>query len=263
MTEQVWAILCVREDADIVEYTVRQMFGQGADGMIADLSHLSRDGTHQILVKLAQEFPIQIVIDTHPSFYYYQGEITTHLAQAAHALGAGWIVPFDADEMVYAVDGQTVAEVLRNSRPDVVVLPMWNYFASGMDDQRDPNPLTREQWRKSERNKLNKVCFRWSEHLACANGNHSVAVNGETRWGEYAGVEIGHFQNRRPEQMIRKIRNERGVRNESDPDYGYWHKFAELTDTEIAEWWAKEYFFVDPVKAGLVHEPAPYLRSKR
>ena len=85
-TSQVWAIGFFRDEEDIAEYVVKNMFAQGMDGVIVALSHLIQDNTRKILTRLAKECNLVLVNDDSPSFYYYQGIETTKLANAAHAM---------------------------------------------------------------------------------------------------------------------------------------------------------------------------------
>lgn len=260
MRSQVWGVCMCKDEADVIEPVVRQLFAQGIDGcLVAD--NMSTDNTRAILIRLSREFSLTVLQDA--EVRYLQSQKMTNLANAAHALGAEWIIPFDADEM-FVSEGAPVAEQLRRRRDslDVLSIRMKNYVATAKDNPSDPNPLTREQWRQPGFNRLNKVVVRWQAGMTLAPGNHLVGMNGHNlQSSEPASITICHFQNRSPEHFIRKIRNEaKAYANAGLPEgVGYWHKFGHLTDSEIRAWWRKDYFVADPAAAGLVHEPAPYL----
>jgi hypothetical protein len=87
------------------------------------------------------------------------------LAQLARSEGAEWVVPFDADEFVYALDGRTVAEVLAG-QPDEVgstVMQVWQHTDW---DHRNPEPQA-----------MPKVAVRPSPEVWIANGNHYASGN--------------------------------------------------------------------------------------
>lgn len=261
MKGQVWAFSFVRDEEEIIEPVIRQLFAEGIDGMVVSDGG-STDGTLKILARLAKEFNLLAISDTAPAFYYYQGVRATQLANTLHDLGAEWIIPFDADELFCSAAGQSVADCLRGETRDVVSIRMKNYFATELDDANDPNPVTREQWRKPEANPLNKVCFRWQPGIQVADGNHHVSLGGQ--WLKESvtdSIVIGHYQNRTPQHFIRKIRREAANQVEGESERhrtGHWWRFGNLTDVQITEIWMREYFFLDPAGAGLVHDPAPY-----
>ena len=214
--------------------------------------NLSTDDTRYHLGMLAKEFNVLPISDGEVLFD--QSRKMTKLAHMAHDLGAEWIVPFDADELWCGINS------LRDELGSVLSVPMKNYFATRFDDVTDLNPFTREKWRSRNINPLNKVCFRWQENIVVEPGNHHVSLNGQFL-PEYTSsyLEIGHFQNRTPQQFITKIRREaKGYEGLNKPNIGYWHKFGHLSDQDITEWWVREYYFPEPKDAGMVLDPAPY-----
>jgi glycosyltransferase involved in cell wall biosynthesis len=260
MATKVWAVTVVRDEADIIEWTIRQLFAHGIDGIIA-VDNLSTDDTLKILGDLARQFNILATSDKQQSYYFYQGGRMTALGNIANAEGAEWVIPFDADELFFTVDGKSIVEVLENVTADVVTIPMLNYFATAEDDVSIRNPYLRELYRKLEPNPLNKTCYRWYRDYALEPGSHHVRQEGKMVRETLTSLRIGHFQNRSPHHLIRKIRNEAsGMVHVANPnqDIGYWHKFHAMTDAQILEWWRREYYFTEPRKI-LVHDPVPYI----
>lgn len=256
MATKVCAITIARDEADIIEYTIRHLFAEGIDQVIVGL-HQSDDPTRRLVGRMSMEMPL--LARFFPDPHFRQAEMMTQLANAAHSLGADWIVPFDADELHCSVGG-VFADRLRDSSDEALGLRMTNYVAAGLDDPSDPNPFTREQWTRPAWNPLNKVVFRWQPGIAIAPGSHSVSVAGRrVPEGLAWDLFIGHFQNRSPEQFIRKIRNEVKGYAGLSKDIGYWHNFGHLSDAEITQWWQREYYVSNPQAAGLIHDPAPYM----
>jgi glycosyltransferase involved in cell wall biosynthesis len=88
------AVLLVRNEADIIEATVRHHLRAGVDEVLA-LDNGSTDGTSSVLERLAARHPVRWSVDPGP---YRQSELTTGLAEEARARGATWVLPVDADE---------------------------------------------------------------------------------------------------------------------------------------------------------------------
>jgi len=98
------AVTMVRDEADIVEATVRHMLTQVDVVIVAD--NRSVDGTREILEGL----PVHLLND--PERGYYQSEKMARLAHMARVEhGADWVVPFDADEWWYSPHGR-IGDVL-------------------------------------------------------------------------------------------------------------------------------------------------------
>ncbi len=194
----VWAVGLVRDEADIVDTVVEHLLAQGVERVvIADNG--SRDGTSAILQNLAQARPVTVVGDHLTA--HYQAEKITLLARAAARAGAGWVVPFDADEL-WSAPGGSIADWLHGCGAAVVQVPVFNHMPTEHDDAGEPDPVRRLRWRKRLPNRLHKVAFRSHPRARLAQGNHGVSRRGRrTR-----GLEIRHFPYRSEEQFVRKVR---------------------------------------------------------
>ncbi len=161
----------VRDEADIIGTVIRHLLSRAWSGsLIAD--NLSTDGTHEILEDLARSHPVTVLMDRLPD--YYQGEKTTLLARAAARAGAGWVIPFDADEIWMSPTG-SLAEWLGGVTAAVVQAPMFNHVPDAVDDLAEPDPVRRLRWRKTQPNRLHKVAFRAHRRARVAYGNHGVS----------------------------------------------------------------------------------------
>src|ERR1700688_1353214 len=190
----VWAVGIVRDEADIVETVITNLLAQGVERvLIAD--NLSTDGTGPILERLARSYPVTGLSDRLPA--HYQAEKTTLLAQGAARAGAGWVLPFDADEVWTSPTG-TVAQWLATCDADVVQVPVFNHVPTAGDDQGEADPVRRLRWRKAEPNRLHKVVFRAHPRARLYQGNHGVARRGRRQ----GGLEIRHFPYRSEEQFV-------------------------------------------------------------
>lgn len=255
-----WAVGMVRDEADIIATVVRHLLAQGVDRvLIAD--NLSTDGTHEILEELAQSHPVTVLMDRLPE--YYQGEKTTLLARAAARSGAGWVIPFDADE-IWQAPAASLKDWLAACDADVVQAPMFNHVPTAGDDLAEPDPVRRLRWRKTQPNRLHKVAFRAQRRARLAYGNHGVSRRGRRT----SGLEIRHFPYRSEEQFVRKLRQGAAALNATDltdqigkawrglgarDDDGLRAAWRTLVETQNLpfEWWVPSKGLVeDPVSLG-------------
>ena len=80
----VWAVSIVKNEVDVVEFSVRHQLAQGADAVsVADNG--STDGTLELLHELAREFPIHVAVDSWPA---WDQAVKTTLADVARRAGA-------------------------------------------------------------------------------------------------------------------------------------------------------------------------------
>jgi len=258
----VWAVGIVRDEADIVGTVVANLLAQGVERVvIAD--NLSTDGTLDVLERLARSHPVTVLRDGLAA--HYQAEKTTLLARAAARAGAGWVLPFDADEVwatAGAQPGGTVGGWLATCRADVVQVPVFNHVPTAGDDPALSDPVVRLRWRKEEPNRLHKVAFRAHPRARLLQGNHGVQRRGRRQ----QGLQIRHFPYRSEEQFVRKLRQGhdalaatdldaevgkhwRGVGGGDDAELrSTWRSLVETHNMPL-EWWVP--------RRGLVEDPAP------
>lgn len=200
---KIWAISCVRDEEDVIEYVILHLISQGVSHiLIAD--NLSKDKTPVILRNLSKELPLTVVQDRLDA--HYHGSKMTILARAAASAGAEWIIPFDADELWYA-NKETLAEFLKRIKEDVVRAQVWNYYPTPYDNADDLNPFRRIQNREVDATGMFKVAFRSHRYACLGMGNHHVSRPGETT----IGLEVAHFPYRNEEQFVRKLINGRSA----------------------------------------------------
>ena len=115
----------------------------------------------------------------------------TYLTHRAQRAGATWVVPFDADEFWFGVEG-TLAEVLSTSKNTVEISQLYNLFptASGdlvLDTTAHFDP---------------KVCFKSWRSSVVTMGNHRVLRPGAQGTDR---VVILHLPWRSRQQLQRKL----------------------------------------------------------
>jgi glycosyltransferase involved in cell wall biosynthesis len=193
---KIWGVTMVRDEADIIEITLRHLLAQGLDHLLV-ADNMSRDGTREILDRLATDLPLTVVDDMEPA--YYQSEKMTVLANRAAENGAEWIVPFDADEMWRAYGSKTVREAIISTEFNLLPAPLFDHY---------PRPtitrgtvVKRLPWSKT--NGMYKVAFRWQPGVVIMTGNHEApAVEGVRQSGV---LLIDHYPWRSFAQYRRKV----------------------------------------------------------
>ena len=199
--DEIWAVSVVRDEADVIAYTVEHLLAEGVDRvLVADNG--SVDGTGDLLRRLGRDLPVTVVDDGLAA--HHQGVKVTRLARAAARAGAGWVIPFDADELWYSPDGRTLADALRSATCDIAVTDMWNHLPDAASDVADePNPYLRMPQRTSEPLGVVKVAFRAHPWARVVPGNHNVRRPGAR--ARLLGIRQVPF--RSAEQIERKHRN--------------------------------------------------------
>lgn len=239
----VWAVSVVRNERDVIAQTVAHLLTQGIDHvLIAD--NLSDDGTWELLQELSDADPrIHVARDKHRA--HHQSEKITYLAHSAWRHGATWIVPFDADEFLFATE-MSVGDFLRQSRAAIVHAAFHHMVptvpAPHIDARTtflmDSNPSV-----------PGKVTVRAHPLLEIAPGNHAASRVG----AEVRGLHIAHAIYRTPEQVARKFRGGMEASNAGTHTMpgSHWVKGGALDDTGVREVW-------DRISQGLPDERIDY-----
>lgn len=263
-----WGVSMMRDEADVAEGTLRHMAGEVDRLIVAD--NRSIDGTREILARLAEELPLTVVDDLDPA--YYQALKMTALAARAAAEEPDddppWIVPFDADELWYSPYGR-IREVLADLSSGFTICqaPLYNHFRTGLDVD-DPDPFRSMVWRMSEPGALGKVAFRWQPGAKIQQGNHGVVLPHDPFQGYRSdALELRHFPFRSPEQFVTKAANGAEAYRLTDLPYDmgqHWRSYGEILDRHgeagLRSVYHVHFVHWSPTDAGMVRDPAPYLR---
>ncbi len=244
----VWAVCMMRDEEDVAQYVVQHMLDEQVDGLIV-ADNLSTDRTRGILDSFTDS---RLTIIDDDDVAYRQDEKMTALGCLAMEQGADWVLPFDADEWWYSLQGP-IGEVLANLVScDVLKTYGHDHRATSSDDPDDLNPFTRMQWREVETQKFPKVCYRFHPDARLHLGNHDIDMPGRRDQGL---LGYRHFGYRSLEQMARKVRQGAEAVEAANLGAGHathWRQYAAMTDEELEVAWKG---FVD--MPGLVHDPCP------
>lgn len=270
-----FGISMVRDEADVIEGTLRHMAGEVDELIVAN--NLSTDGTRDILDQLAKELPLTVVDDPDPA--YFQSRKMSALADQAAEAGADWIVPFDADEIWFA-RGDRVSVVLAELGRLVyrrVNAVLYHHFRTRFDDPPGDDPFRTMPWRQAtpggatpqRPEGLPKVAFRWEPGAVVEAGNHGVHLPSVHReFPPPTLLEVRHFPYRSAEQMCRKARNGAAAYAATDlPEQtgSHWRSYGRILDQPngeqlLAKVYNDHFCYLSPTDSGLVYDPAPYRR---
>jgi glycosyltransferase involved in cell wall biosynthesis len=189
----------VRDEADIIESTVRRMLTQVDEILIAD--NLSTDETPAILHNLSAEEPRLVVIADEDPAYNQTQKMSALAEHVAKGRGAEWVVPFDADEMWFSPWGR-IADVLLDIPESVVMAPWYDHVCT-TEDANARDPIERMRWRRRVPNTWPKVACRPTVPVTLMQGNHDAHYEAV----RVMGLEVRHFPHRSQAQMERKVRN--------------------------------------------------------
>lgn len=207
----------VKDEADVIERTVRHMATQVDHMIVADNG--STDGTRDILADLAYELPLTVRDDAETA--HFQARKLTALAARAAEIGATWVVPFDADELVESPNGR-LGDVLRSYRRAwIFTAQLLEYRPTDLDPD-TADPFARIGWRRRDPNMLLKIACRPHPDLRIAEGSHTCDYDGNYPRTVAGEIITRHFPYRSPQQFVSKIRNGARGRNATDlsPDIG-------------------------------------------
>lgn len=247
------AVMLVKDESDILEDTILHTLTQVDRVFVWD--NMSTDGTWELLEQLACD---EVRVARDPVLGYYQADKMSQFAREAAAVGHGWVVPVDADEMWYA-NGTTVREFLERQPPEVWIVTATLYDHIPTD--RDPAgpPFERIGWRLLEPAPLPKVACRAHPALRIEMGNHGARYGWPV--SDTPGLIIRHFPWRGEDRYVRKIRNGEAAYAATDlPDkYGaHWRGWGGQPDEAIRGHYRRWFHRIDPASnLDLIYDPAP------
>jgi Glycosyl transferase family 2 len=177
----VFGICMVRDEADIVGFTLLHHLALGLDCALV-LDNGSTDGTHRVLDRLRAAGRVHVRRDERA---FRPGEIATALAREAHAEGATWVVPFDADEF-WDVPGSNLPAWLDRFDADAIEVPVVNYVQRRDQHVSSAEGLLHATYRVAEPVGPIEVC----EALVEARRISYVEILYPTKWASRASGTI-------------------------------------------------------------------------
>jgi glycosyltransferase involved in cell wall biosynthesis len=249
------AVMVARDEADIIEATVRHTLWHVDEMIVAD--HRSVDGTREIL----EQLPVVLRIVKERAFH--GDNIWTMLATQARSRGHDWVLVVDADDIwhVTSTAALPISNYLDAAPADVECVSgySYNHIPTARDNPDENNPVLRIHWRQRTPDARKVACrlrpgFRYAKH----NGWY-----GDMQAPVSPGLTVRHFTIRSEEQLVRKIRNgldgysvEAGMPVGADNG---WQQWKGLDDNQIRGQFRIRFSSSNPeVDRTLIEDPAPY-----
>jgi hypothetical protein len=120
---QIWAVMMVRDEADIIAVNVLHHLNAGIDRFLI-VDDGSSDGTDDVLRELSRDERVRWSRQTG---LFQQAATTTALAREACRQGADWVLPIDADEFWYTPGGD-LHDVLAATNASALEVEIVNFI---------------------------------------------------------------------------------------------------------------------------------------
>lgn len=190
------ATILVRDEEDILEYTIENIIRQGV-GIIVATDNGSKDDSRKILEKYKQ---VKVIIDE-PLFNHDQRAWVTRMAKIAVNYNPDWIVHIDSDELWVGLN-----KLVYEDHQGYLKIPA--IYQHPPVSHKDWNLELNKHCLKlgslvGLSNTMPKVIHRSSKYVVIGNGNHTVSGCGEEKIIDY--VEIHHYPVRTYNQFTRKV----------------------------------------------------------
>lgn len=212
----------VRNESCIIDTTLRHHLAEGIDKIFINVGS-SDDGTAGIVESLAAETG-RIIVRYDEDPIYHQAAVMNSLAATAGADGAEWIIPFDADEFVYAVNGGTVAEAITGLPFDKLYMQVW------LHHDWSTRVVASKFW--------HKVAYRYSPNVQLTMGQHDVNIQG----GGPGILAMRELQYQNFEHFVAKRDLWVSVLSEADRargDSAHYEGLRNFTEEELRQEWEK------------------------
>ena len=254
MGDGVWGIARVKDELDVITTSVRWMLDQCDYVLVMD--NASTDGTREELERL-KRYPNsggRLLVCDDPDVGYYQSAKMSALAWDAEGMGAGWVIPFDADEIWTAPNGH-LATWLRDLDPGISIAQarLFDHVATALDFDGQPDPVRRLTFRRKQPAELPKVAARTRAPLVIHQGNHGADYGRQ----QDAGLIVHHYPYRSPDQLISKVRNGAAAYAATTlPEHigQHWRDYGRLTDDQLRDVFRTWFYAEDPQRAGLARD---------
>jgi len=214
---RVIAIVCMRNEADIVESFVRHTFHFCHEMLV--LNHGSTDATADILTRLKDEgLALRVISDFVPG-RLHDLHMNRLLKLAVEECGADWVLCLDADEFICGVsDASFLPPQVEKESPSLRI-PLRLYYPQPNDDGSLVNPVeriihrtVRETWSK-EWIGSKSIVPAWMVRERTGRldyGNHRFFIdNFEAPYHLLANPTLGHFSIRSASQYGEKLVSKR------------------------------------------------------
>lgn len=262
---KLYAVSMMKDEDDIADHVIYHLALQGVDGIIV-ADNMSTDLT---LTKLKEakdniesSFDIDVQITFDRETAYTQSEKMTQLGHKAASRGATWILPFDADELWYGVEGTIKDAISRADKLGLQYLQAayWNHRVTTEDTP--GNPFVGMGYRESDYTGFYKVAYKYNNYIKVSNGNHFITPTDIVP--DRTTIVMRHFPIRSEEQFIKKISNGyhacRALAKDHDLYNGAgWSPYFPAYESDGVDGLRKMYNESYRGTQGFVYDPAPFV----
>ena len=207
-------VTMVKDENDIIYYQLNYYKNIGfKDFYIMDNG--STDGTLELIKQFISENPnLKIHLEIDPTVDYWQYIRMNKLSNLAHSEGCDWILPVDADELLFHNESFTdfnIYDFLNNiDDGDYIKFHWWYYRPTDNDDENEKNTFLRINHRDNQQqSSQTKVLVKWKSGMEICQGNHNL--HNEAQYKEINNlsykISYAHFWKRSKEQIRKKIIN--------------------------------------------------------
>jgi glycosyltransferase involved in cell wall biosynthesis len=204
----------IKDENDIIYYQLNYYKNIGfRDFYIMDNG--STDGTVELVQKFISENPtLNVHLEFDSTIVYHQYMRMNKLANLAFNQGCNWILPVDADELLFHNEKFTdfnIYDFLNNAPDgDYIKFYWWYYRPTEHDDENEINPFLKINHRDAkQQSSEKKVLVRWKPGMEVCQGNHML--HSEYQYKEINElsykISYAHFWQRSLQQLIKKTVN--------------------------------------------------------
>jgi len=270
----------VKNEAGIIGYNLCHLIASGVD-LILVADNGSTDGTQDVVSRVAKASGDAVRLIDYPTCGYYQSVVMTDLYRRAVDLGAEWVIPFDADELVVS-KAKPLRDALELLPTDKLVsVRLYDHVPTNRDAEAgNANPFLRWQYRRSQASQLRKVIVpNLGPGLEITQGNHGARLDDlDLTPFESDLIEIRHFRfyggfESYASGAIERL--EAYERTDLPESMGaHWREHGRIAreqGTHALSNHLRENFFIDldesgqvnvrtGARADIIYDPAPYVR---
>jgi len=270
----------VKNEAGIIGYNLCHLIASGVDLLLV-ADNGSTDGTQDVVSRVAKASGDAVRLIDYPTRGYYQSVVITDIYRRAVGLGAGWVLPFDADELLVS-KGRALGDELGLLPADKpVAVKLYDHLPTNRDAKAgNANPFLRWRYRRSQASQLRKVIVpNLGPGLEITQGNHGARLDGlDLTPFESDIIEMRHFRfyggfESYASGAIERL--EAYERTDLPESMGaHWREYGRTAREQGIHALAnhlREKFFIDldesgqinlrtGARADMVYDPAPYAR---
>ncbi len=207
-------VTMVKDENDIIYHQLNYYKNIGfKDFYIIDNG--STDGTLELINKfISENSQLNFYLEIDKTIDYWQYTRINKLANLAYKNGCDWIMPVDADELLFNNETFTnfnIYDFLNNNvNGDYIKFHWWYYRPTNNDNENENNIFLKINHRDAkQQSSQTKIIVKWKEGMEICQGNHNLHSENNYKQIDELSYKISyaHFWKRSKEQIKNKIIN--------------------------------------------------------